>query len=68
VESIRIEELLELPEFRVLEVRMAARKVFIELHKADPSALCPRCQGPCTVAKEKERTRRIRDLPILDVS
>lgn len=66
MESIRIEELLELPEFRVLAVKIAARKVFIELHKADPSTLCPRCQGPCSVTKEKERTRRIRDLPILE--
>jgi transposase len=59
------EALLALPEFRVLHQVIGARYLDVHLERKACSLVCPRCEAECTDVKER-RTRRIRDLPILE--
>jgi transposase len=60
-----IEALLDVPELRIVELRLMPREVFIVLESREPTCLCPRCGHPCLPTGEKPRTRTLRDLPIL---
>lgn len=61
-----IERLLEIPELRVLDVRIEAREVFIDVEMAKEAVPCPKCQSPCEATGEAARVRTVRDLPILE--
>lgn len=60
-----IEELLELPEFRVMGQIIIANQVVFHLERRDRTLICPHCQTPCSRVKES-RSRCLRDLPILE--
>jgi len=60
-----IEALLSLPEFRVVNQVIRPKRLDAHLERRDTSIVCPRCQTCCSRVKER-RSRRIRDLPILE--
>jgi transposase len=59
------EALLALPEFRIMNQVIGPRHIDVHLERKDCSLVCPRCKTECSDVKES-RTRRIRDLPILE--
>jgi transposase len=60
-----IEALLGLPEFRVFNQVIGPQRLDLHLERQELYILCPRCEATCFRVKES-RTRRIRDLPILE--
>jgi len=60
-----IEALLDVPELRIVELRLIPREVFIVLESREQTCPCPRCGQPCLPTGEKPRTRTLRDLPML---
>jgi transposase len=60
-----IEALLGLPEFRVINQIIGPKRLDLHLERTNLSIVCPRCEAACFNVKEN-RTRRIRDLPILE--
>jgi len=60
-----IEALLSLPEFRVVNQGIRPKRLDAHLERRDTSIVCPRCQTCCSRVKER-RSRRMRDLPILE--
>lgn len=60
-----IEALLGLPEFRVINQIISPRHLDLHLERTALYLVCPRCEAACFGVKES-RTRRIRDLPILE--
>jgi transposase len=59
------EALLALPAFRVIHQVIGPRYLDLHLARKDRSIVCPRCEAEGFGMKES-RTRRLRDLPILE--
>lgn len=59
-----IERLLDLPEFRLIDLTLSDQRVDLHLQRQERIIVCPRCQRVGERIKES-RTRCIRDLPIL---
>lgn len=60
-----IEELLNLPEFRVKGQLVLPAQVIFHLERRASTLICPHCQTSCHRIKES-RSRTLRDLPILE--
>ncbi len=60
-----IEELLDLPEFRVKSQLILLAQVIFHLERRASTLICPHCQTSCHRIKES-RSRTLRDLPILE--
>jgi transposase len=60
-----IEALLDLPEFRVIDLVLGPTQLVLHLERRENAIVCPRCQTCCSRVKES-RLRCIRDLPILE--
>jgi len=60
-----VEELLDLPELRIVEQRLTPREVFIVLESREPMRPCPCCAQLCPPTGERPRTRTLKDLPLL---
>jgi transposase len=60
-----IEELLALPEFRVIHQVMCPKQFEFHLERRDMFIVCPRCRTCCSRVQDS-RPRCIRDLPILE--
>jgi transposase len=62
-----IEALLDLPEFRVIDLVLGPKQLEVHLQRRANALVCPRCQTCCSHVKES-RLRGMRDLPILEHS
>ena len=60
-----IEELLALPEFRVMSQVITPARVDFHLERREDTLICPYCQTSCWRIKES-RSRSLRDLPIVE--
>ncbi len=60
-----IEELLNLPEFRVKSQLILPAQVIFHLERRASTLICPHCQTSCHRINES-RSRTLRDLPILE--
>jgi len=60
-----IEALLGLPEFRVVNQVIGPKHLDLHLERQEFYIVCPRCAAACFGVKAS-RTRRLRDLPILE--
>lgn len=60
-----IEEVLALPEFRIINQVMRPERLDLHLQRRNPVIVCPRCHASCSRVQES-RPRCVRDLPILD--
>jgi transposase len=60
-----IEMVLNLPEFRLLNLTFGDHQLDLHLQRKERFIVCPRCQSVCERIKES-RTRCIRDLPIFE--
>ena len=53
-----IEELLELPEFRVIDYKLVAKRLELHLERREAQLLCPKCGRLCSAATERREGRR----------
>lgn len=60
-----IDMLLNLPEFRLIDLDVGDHQLNLHLQRKAHAIVCPACNTICERIKES-RTRRIRDLPILE--
>ena len=60
-----IEMLLDLPEFRLLNLTIGDHQLDLHLQRHEHAIVCPRCGRVCERIKES-RTRCLRDLPIFE--
>lgn len=60
-----IEEVLALPEFRIIHQEMGSERLNLHLQRREVFIACPRCQSVCSQVLES-RSRCLRDLPILE--
>jgi transposase len=60
-----LEALLDLPEFRGIDLVLGPTQLEVHLERRENALVCPRCQTCCSRVKES-RLRCLRDLPILE--